>query len=146
MTRPIRVLVGKVGLDGHDRGAKTVALALRNAGFEVVYVGLRQTPEMIVSAALQEDVDAIGISLLSGAHNEVMERICELLGEAGAADMLVILGGNIPERDHARLATAGVDAIFSTSSSFTDIAEWLREHALEATSGKETEVPHRPGR
>lgn len=138
MSSPIRVLVGKVGLDGHDRGAKAVAFALRDAGFEVSYTGLRQTPEMIVSAALEEDVDAIGISLLSGAHMEIMQRLGELLREAGLAeDVVVLLGGNIPTRDHARLVEAGVHGIFPTSSKFDDIAAWLREAVAERRAWKE---------
>lgn len=128
---PIRILLGKVGLDGHDRGAKTVAIALAAAGYEVVYTGLRQSPEMIVSTALQEDVDAIGLSLLSGAHLEVMERVCALLESSGVKrDVVVMLGGNIPLRDHVQLRAMGVDGIFPGSSSFGDIAAWLRDEVI----------------
>jgi methylmalonyl-CoA mutase, C-terminal domain len=126
------VLIGKVGLDGHDRGAKAVAFALRDAGFEVTYTGLRQTPEMIVAVAIEEDVDAIGISLLSGAHLEVMERLCTLLRDEGMAhDTVVMLGGNVPSRDHPALRAMGVDGIFPTSSRFENIAAWLRQAVSE---------------
>src|SRR5579871_1281655 len=113
MTKPpIRVLVAKPGLDGHDRGAKVIARALRDAGMEVIYTGLRQTPEMIVNAAIQEDVDCVGLSILSGAHNAIVPRVTALLGENNASDILVVLGGTIPEQDIAFLKSKGVAAIF----------------------------------
>src|SRR5271157_4602647 len=108
----IRVLVAKPGLDGHDRGAKVIARALRDAGMEVIYTGLRQTPEMIVSAAIQEDVDCIGLSILSGAHNSIVPRILELLREQRAEDILLVLGGTIPDEDATALKNAGVAAVF----------------------------------
>jgi methylmalonyl-CoA mutase, C-terminal domain len=135
----LRVVVAKVGLDGHDRGAKAVALALRDAGMEVVYTGLRQTPESTVQVVLQEDADVLGVSLLSGAHLEVMERVCALLRGAGADDVVVLLGGNVPRRDHARLRELGVDAIFPTGSTFDDIVGWLTEH-VPARHGTEERV------
>src|ERR1700679_2171196 len=109
---PIRVLVAKPGLDGHDRGAKVIARALRDAGMEVIYTGLRQTPEMIVNAAIQEDVDCVGLSILSGAHNTIVPRITALLREKNAGDILVVLGGTIPEQDIPALKESGVAAIF----------------------------------
>ena len=109
---PIRVLVAKPGLDGHDRGAKVIARALRDSGMEVIYTGLRQTPEMIVNAAVQEDVDCIGLSILSGAHNAIVPRVMALLKERGAEDILVVLGGTIPEQDAEFLKSQGVAAIF----------------------------------
>src|SRR5471030_1011741 len=112
MSQPIRVLVAKPGLDGHDRGAKIIARALRDAGMEVIYTGLRQTPEMIVTAAIQEDVDCIGLSILSGAHNAIVPRICALLREKHAEDILLVLGGTIPEDDIPALKQSGVSAIF----------------------------------
>ena len=123
---PIRVVVAKVGLDGHDRGAKTVALALRDAGYEVIYAGLRQTPESVVATVVDEGAEALGVSLLSGAHLEVMARVCALLEEAGAGETVVMLGGNVPRRDHEELRRAGVDGIFPTGSSYDEIAAWLR--------------------
>ena len=108
MTRPIRILIAKVGLDGHDRGAKVIATFLRDAGMEVIYTGLRQTPEMVVSAALQEDVDAIGISILSGAHNTVFPKIIALLKEKGLNDVLLTGGGIIPAKDMEKLSEIGV--------------------------------------
>jgi methylmalonyl-CoA mutase C-terminal domain/subunit len=111
-TIPIRVLVAKPGLDGHDRGAKVIARALRDAGMEVIYTGLRQTPEMIVNAALQEDVDCIGLSILSGAHNVIVPRVLGLLQERGAGDILVVLGGTIPRQDIAALKSLGVAEVF----------------------------------
>jgi methylmalonyl-CoA mutase, C-terminal domain len=109
---PIRVLVAKPGLDGHDRGAKVIARVLRDAGMEVIYTGLRQTPEMIVNAALEEDVDCVGLSILSGAHNVIVPRVMALLKERGAGDILVVLGGTIPEQDIEFLKSLGVAAIF----------------------------------
>lgn len=120
-----RVVVAKVGLDGHNRGAKTVALALRDAGMEVIYTGLRQTPESVVSIVVQEDANVLGVSLLSGAHLEIMTRICALLESNGATDVLVMVGGNIPERDHAQLRAAGVHGIFPTDSTFPEIISWI---------------------
>ncbi|MFN2454590.1 MAG: cobalamin B12-binding domain-containing protein [Pyrinomonadaceae bacterium] len=127
--RKIRVLVAKPGLDGHDRGAKIIARALRDAGMEVIYTGLRQTPEMIATAALQEDVDAVGISILSGAHNTLCPRIVSLLRERGMDDCLVLVGGIIPEEDVPRLKEMGVAEIFLPGTSTEDIVEYLRENA-----------------
>src|SRR5262245_60902865 len=115
--RPIRVLVAKPGLDGHDRGAKIIARALRDAGMEVIYTGLRQTPEQIVRAALQEDVDAIGISILSGAHNTILPRISQLLRESHMDDVLLVVGGIIPDEDIAGLKRAGVAEVFQPGAS-----------------------------
>lgn len=123
----IRVLVAKPGLDGHDRGVKVVARALRDAGMEVIYLGLRQTPEMIVQAAIQEDVDVIGLSIHSGAHNYVLPRVMELLGEEGAEETVVLAGGIIPERDVAALEEAGVDAIFLPGTPTTEIISFIRD-------------------
>ncbi len=134
-----RVVIAKVGLDGHDRGAKAVALALRDAGFEVIYTGLRQTPESVVATALQEDVQVLGVSLLSGAHLEIMGRICELLREQGGEDVLVVLGGNVPTRDHERLRELGVDAIFPTDSRFDDVVAWICAHTEPARSDLEVQ-------
>lgn len=129
MTRPIRVLVAKPGLDGHDRGAKVVALALRDAGFEVVYTGLHQTVEQIVEAALQEDVDVIGLSVLSGAHLPISQKLMAKLRAAKMDDVLVLVGGNIPERDIAPLKELGAAGVFPTGSRFEDIAAFIREKA-----------------
>lgn len=130
--RPIRVLVAKVGLDGHDRGAKVIATALRDAGMEVIYTGLRQTPEMVVNAALQEDVDAIGVSILSGAHNTVFTKIMGLLKEKGMNDVLVTGGGIIPEADIQTLQDLGVGKLFAPGTPTTAIAayitEWVATH------------------
>ncbi|MEN9350198.1 MAG: hypothetical protein RL372_1176 [Bacteroidota bacterium] len=130
--RPIRVLVAKVGLDGHDRGAKVIATALRDAGMEVIYTGLRQTPEMVVNAALQEDVDAIGVSILSGAHNTVFTKIMGLLKEKGMNDVLVTGGGIIPESDMLALQELGVGKLFAPGTPTTTIAayitEWVAAH------------------
>ncbi len=131
----IRVLVAKPGLDGHDRGAKIVARALRDAGMEVIYTGLRQTPEQIVTAALQEDVDAIGISILSGAHKTVVPRICDLLREQGLEDVLVIVGGIVPDEDIPGLKQAGVAEVFQPGASTQQIVEFIRAHAKTVTSG-----------
>jgi methylmalonyl-CoA mutase C-terminal domain/subunit len=125
--RPIRVLVAKVGLDGHDRGAKIIATALRDAGMEVIYTGLRQTPEMVVNAALQEDVDAIGISILSGAHNTVFTKIMGLLKEKGMHDVLVTGGGIIPESDINSLQELGVGKLFAPGTPTTTIASYISE-------------------
>ena len=133
---PIRVVIAKVGLDGHDRGAQVVALALQRAGFEVIYTGLRQTPEAVVATALQEDAAVIGVSLLSGAHREVMQRICTLLKQRGAKDeVAVMVGGNIPERDHPDLRAMGVDGIFPTGSRFEEISAWITRAVAERASG-----------
>ncbi len=125
---PIRVLVAKPGLDGHDRGAKIIARALRDAGMEVIYTGLRQTPEMIVSAAIQEDVDCIGLSILSGAHNVIVQRITQLLREQKAEDILLILGGTIPEEDHPKLKESGVAAIFGPGTPLESTVAFIREN------------------
>jgi methylmalonyl-CoA mutase C-terminal domain/subunit len=125
----IRVLVAKPGLDGHDRGAKVVARALRDAGMEVIYTGLRQTPEMIVSAALQEDVDAIGISILSGAHNTIVPRITELMRAQGLDDVQLVVGGIIPDEDIPALKQAGVSAIFQPGATTQEIVDFIRSHA-----------------
>mgnify|MGYP000094312833 CR=1 FL=1 len=124
----IRILVAKPGLDGHDRGVKVVARALRDAGFEVIYTGLHQTPEMIVNAAIQEDVDAIGLSILSGAHNTLFPRILELLRARGADDIVVFAGGIIPEEDIPALKAAGIAEIFTPGTPLGTIVEWVRRH------------------
>ena len=130
--RPIRVLVAKVGLDGHDRGAKVIATALRDAGMEVIYTGLRQTPEMVVNAALQEDVDAIGVSILSGAHNTVFPKIIRLMKEKGMNDVLLTGGGIIPEDDMQSLNDMGVGKLFAPGATTAEIAgyikDWVKEH------------------
>ena len=127
-SRKIRVLVAKPGLDGHDRGAKVIARALRDAGMEVIYTGLRQTPEMIAAAALQEDVDAVGVSILSGAHNTLCPRIVELLRKQGMDDCLVLLGGIVPQEDILNLKAEGVAEVFLPGTSTEDIVKFLREH------------------
>ena len=124
--RKIRVLVAKPGLDGHDRGAKIIARALRDAGMEVIYTGLRQTPEMIATAALQEDVDAVGISILSGAHNTLCPRIVNLLRENGMDDTLVLVGGIVPQEDILTLKANGVSEIFLPGTSTEDIVKFIR--------------------
>jgi methylmalonyl-CoA mutase C-terminal domain/subunit len=126
--RTLRIVVAKVGLDGHDRGAKVVARALRDAGFEVIYTGLHQTPEMVVETALQEDVDAIGISLMSGAHLTLMPRVVELLRERGASDVVVFGGGIIPDDDVAALRAAGIAQLFTPGTSVATIVDWIRAH------------------
>jgi methylmalonyl-CoA mutase C-terminal domain/subunit len=132
LNRPVRVLVAKVGLDGHDRGAKVIATALRDAGMEVIYTGLRQTPEMVVNAALQEDVDAIGISILSGAHMTIFPKVIQLMKDKGMNDVLLTGGGIIPEDDMQQLNTMGVGTLFSPGTSTADIAiyitAWVKEH------------------
>jgi methylmalonyl-CoA mutase C-terminal domain/subunit len=125
---PIRVLVAKPGLDGHDRGAKVIARALRDAGMEVIYTGLRQTPEMIVNAAVQEDVDCIGLSILSGAHNVIVPRIMALLKENSADDILVVLGGTIPTQDIPTLKAEGVAAIFGPGTPLETTVDFIRSH------------------
>ena len=127
MNRPIRGLVAKVGLDGHDRGAKIIATALRNEGMEVIYTGLRQTPEMVVNAALQEDVDAIGISILSGAHMTVFPKVIGLMKEKGLNDVLLTGGGIIPDDDMKALKDMGVGELFAPGTSTTDIASYIKE-------------------
>ncbi|MCS7207155.1 MAG: cobalamin B12-binding domain-containing protein [Dehalococcoidia bacterium] len=123
---PIRVLVAKPGLDGHDRGAKVVARALRDAGMEVIYTGIRQTPQMIVEAALQEDVDVVGLSILSGAHMELIPPILQGLRERGMGDVVVVVGGIIPEEDKVALKSMGVAEVFGPGSSTKDIVEFIR--------------------
>ena len=130
--RPIRVLVAKPGLDGHDRGAKIIARAFRDAGFEVIYTGLRQTPEQVVHAALQEDVDLVGLSVLSGAHMTLCPRILDLMKKEGLDDIPVVLGGIIPDADAEKLKAAGVRAIFPPGASTGDIVQYVREHARKA--------------
>jgi len=128
MARAIRIMLAKPGLDGHDRGIKVVARALRDAGFEVIYTGLHQTPEMITNAAIQEDVDAIGLSILSGAHNTLFPRIVTLLRERGVTDMVVFGGGIIPEEDAVALLEAGISKIFSPGALLQDIVGWVRDN------------------
>jgi methylmalonyl-CoA mutase, C-terminal domain len=125
--KKIRVLIAKPGLDGHDRGAKVIARALRDAGMEVIYTGLRQTPEMIASAAVQEDVDVIGLSILSGAHNTLCPQLMSLLREKGMDDVVVLLGGIIPEADVASLKQAGIAGIFLPGTSTQDIVDFIRK-------------------
>jgi methylmalonyl-CoA mutase C-terminal domain/subunit len=134
LQRPVRVLVAKVGLDGHDRGAKIIATALRDAGMEVIYTGLRQTPEMVVNAALQEDVDAIGISILSGAHMTVFPKIMKLLKEKEMDDVLVTGGGIIPEDDIQALNAMGVGKLFAPGANTKDIADYIKDWVKENRS------------
>ena len=124
--RKIRVLVAKPGLDGHDRGAKVIARALRDAGMEVIYTGLRQTPEMIVIAALQEDVDVIGLSILSGAHNAIVPRVMDLMRQHKMDDVIVVLGGTIPNQDLEPMKKIGVAAVFGPGTSMNDIVKFIR--------------------
>jgi methylmalonyl-CoA mutase, C-terminal domain len=124
--RKLRVLVAKPGLDGHDRGAKVVARALRDAGFEVIYTGLHQTPEMIATAAVQEDVDAVGLSIMSGAHNVLFPAVMDALRAEGGEDILVFGGGIVPEEDVERLKAAGVAAVFTPGTTLAEICDWLR--------------------
>ena len=126
MNRPIRVLVAKPGLDGHDRGAKVIARALRDAGMEVIYTGLRQTPEMIVNAALQEDVQVIGLSILSGAHNAIVPRVMDLLREKEMTDVKVVVGGIVPDEDAEALRKAGVAEVFQPGASLDAIVNFIR--------------------
>lgn len=130
MARKLRILVGKPGLDGHDRGAKIIARAFRDAGFEVIYTGLHQTPEQIVSAAVQEDVDAIGLSILSGAHNTLLPRVCQLLKEKQAADIVVFGGGVIPDDDIAGLKEAGLKEVFTPGTSTDTIVKWVQDTVI----------------
>jgi methylmalonyl-CoA mutase C-terminal domain/subunit len=127
LSRPIRVLVAKVGLDGHDRGAKVIATSLRDAGMEVIYTGLRQTPEMVVNTAIQEDVDAIGISILSGAHMTVFPKIINLMKEKNLTDVLLTGGGIIPEEDSQKLREMGVGKLFAPGTATTDISAYIRD-------------------
>ncbi|HEY0667024.1 MAG TPA: cobalamin B12-binding domain-containing protein [Sphingobacteriaceae bacterium] len=127
LKRPIRVLVAKVGLDGHDRGAKIIATSLRDSGMEVIYTGLRQTPEMVVNAALQEDVDAIGVSILSGAHMTVFPRIINLMKEKGITDVLVTGGGIIPDNDMKELNAMGVGKLFAPGANTREIAKYITD-------------------
>jgi methylmalonyl-CoA mutase C-terminal domain/subunit len=134
MERRIRVLVAKPGLDGHDRGAKVIARALRDAGMEVIYTGLRQTPEMIVNAALQEDVQVIGLSILSGAHGAIVPRVMQLLRDRGMEDVIVVVGGIIPDDDAVELKMLGVAGIFQPGSSLESIVQFIRERTQLTTS------------
>jgi methylmalonyl-CoA mutase C-terminal domain/subunit len=129
----VRILVAKPGLDGHDRGAKVVARALRDAGFEVIYTGLHQTPEMIANAAVQEDVDAVGLSIMSGAHNTLFPAVVEALKAKGATDVQVFGGGIIPEEDVARLRASGVEGVFTPGTPLETIIQWVREHVHPKT-------------
>ena len=128
---PIRVLVAKPGLDGHDRGAKVIARALRDAGMEVIYTGIRQTPRMVVQAAAQEDVSVLGLSILSGAHMELLPEIMRLLDQQGMDDVLVVLGGIVPEEDREALSQMGVSAVFGPGTSTNDIVDYINTHALD---------------
>jgi methylmalonyl-CoA mutase C-terminal domain/subunit len=133
--RKIRVLIAKPGLDGHDRGAKVIARALRDAGMDVIYTGLRQTPEMIATAALQEDVDVIGLSILSGAHNTICPRLMELLREKDMTDVTVLIGGIIPEADIPALKQAGIAAVFLPGTTTQAIVDFIRQRILTASTG-----------
>ena len=128
MNRPIRVLIAKPGLDGHDRGAKVIARALRDAGMEVIYTGLRQTPEQIVAAAVQEDVDVVGMSLLSGAHNYLFPRVAELLKEQGVDDVLIVGGGVIPDDDIQGLKDSGITEIFTPGAQTSEMIEFIKNN------------------
>jgi methylmalonyl-CoA mutase C-terminal domain/subunit len=134
-TRPLRILIAKPGLDGHDRGAKVIARALRDAGMEVIYTGLRQTPEMIANAAAEEDVDAVGLSILSGAHNTLLPRVIELLRNNGMGDVPVFAGGIIPDEDIASLKAAGVTAIFGPGTPLAEIVSFVQSHTRLRTEG-----------
>lgn len=131
MNRPIRVLVAKIGLDGHDRGAKVIATAMRDAGMEVIYTGLRQTPEMVVNAAIQEDVDVIGVSILSGAHMTVFPKVLELMQQKEMSDVLLIGGGIVPEDDSKQLVEMGVGRIFAPGSTTQDIANYIKSEVAK---------------
>jgi len=133
--RPYRVVVAKPGLDGHDRGAKVISMALRDAGFEVIYTGLHQTPEQVVETVIQEDADAVGLSLLSGAHMTLFPRVIDLLNERGADDVMVFGGGIIPDDDIPKLEDIGVAKVFTPGASIASISEWL-ENALDAREGQ----------
>ena len=129
MPQKIRVVIAKPGLDGHDRGAKVIARALRDAGMEVIYTGLRQTPEQIVNAALQEDADVIGLSILSGAHMHICPRVVELLGEKGLTDVLVVIGGIIPDTDVPKLNAIGIEGVFQPGTPMQEIVDFIERHA-----------------
>lgn len=131
MNEKIRVLVAKPGLDGHDRGAKVIARAFRDAGFEVIYTGLRQTPEQVVNAALQEDVDVVGLSVLSGAHMTLCPRIMELMKKEGLDDVLVLVGGIIPDQDVAKLKELGIAEIFQPGASTEDIVSYVKQNVRQ---------------
>jgi methylmalonyl-CoA mutase, C-terminal domain len=133
-TRPLRILVAKPGLDGHDRGAKIIARALRDAGFEVIYTGLHQTPEMVAEAAIQEDVDAVGLSILSGAHLTLFPAVVEELRRRGGGDKTVFGGGIIPDEDIPALARAGVAKVFTPGASTQEIVDWIRAHVRPQTN------------
>ena len=133
MTHPIRVIIAKPGLDGHDRGAKVIARALRDAGMEVIYTGLRQTPEQIVAAALQEDADVIGLSILSGAHMHICPRVVDLLREKGMTDVLVVVGGIIPDVDIPRLNDLGIEGIFLPGTPMQQIVDFINGHVRSRT-------------
>ena len=135
--RRIRVIVAKPGLDGHDRGAKVIARALRDAGMEVIYTGLRQSPEQIVTAALQEDADAIGLSILSGAHTTIVPKLMALLKERGMGDVLVVLGGIIPDAEVPAMKALGVAAVFQPGASLESIIEFVRSHVRKAVTSDE---------
>jgi len=131
MSKPIRVLVAKPGLDGHDRGAKMIARSLRDAGMEVIYTGLRQSPEQIVAAAIQEDVDVIGMSILSGAHNHLFPKVIDLLKEQNAEDIIVIAGGVIPEEDIPALKEKGIKAVYTPGTPTKEIVEYIKNNVKE---------------
>jgi methylmalonyl-CoA mutase C-terminal domain/subunit len=133
--RPIRVLIAKPGLDGHDRGAKVVARALRDAGMEVIYTGIRQTPEMIAEAAVQEDVDVVGLSILSGAHLDLFPRIVDLLKQKGMQDVLLVCGGIIPDEDIAALKQMGFAGAFGPGTSTQDVAKFIRDRVIARRAG-----------
>lgn len=137
--RRIRVVLAKPGLDGHDRGAKVVARALRDAGMEVVYTGLHQTPEQIVETAIQEDADVLGLSILSGAHPTLVPKVARLLREQGVDDMLVVVGGTVPDEDQEELLAAGVSAVFTPGTSTRDIVAFISQRVGEARDGSEHE-------
>ena len=132
--RPLRILIAKAGLDGHDRGAKIIARALRDAGFEVIYTGLHQTPEMIAETAVQEDVDAVGLSILSGAHLTLFPAVVQELERRGGGDVLVFGGGIVPDEDVAQLAAAGVARVFTPGATTQEIVAWVREHVRPRTA------------
>lgn len=136
-TRPLRILIAKPGLDGHDRGAKVIARALRDAGMEVIYTGLRQTPDMIANAAAEEDVDAVGLSILSGAHNTLLPRVIELLRSNGMGDVPVFAGGIIPDEDIPALKDAGVAAVFGPGTPLSDITTFIQAHTRARAEGND---------
>lgn len=138
MERKIRVLISKIGLDGHDRGAKVIALGLRDAGFEVIYMGLRQTPEKIVQTAMQEDVDLIGLSILSGAHLPLTRRVMEGLKNEGREDMIVFIGGVIPEEDKPRLRELGVAEIFTSGTDINQVAQAITQYVNAKYDGEDS--------